>query len=403
MPVVELVGRDGDTTPLPATAGESLQDVLIRASVPPESVIPHSDGEPVSEFRQIEPGHRYELVLIEGYDLDSITHLYDDRVASPEVVHTKQRIRIDADGDVSGSRDDLDSTGLTDYVERVLLETLTHYDLVDTGDSVVLGLSGELDSSSLAVALEAIRPELPPLDLAAVTVNDVTSLDGSSSAVDHALELAEDLGVEHHVIGRDRVRDLYDLNLPVADAFSVLERQYPDHTWAIHDQLLTRLLEDFATTNGFDRVCLGTHANDMVASFLDASVSGLEMGSFPRHEAGRFTYIYPAVLLSKRELYLYYVLERGDFVEPVVANRWEHQPAEQSFLYYLADVVRSHWPGIEHWLVERGHGGDGRSEDEYVECVNCAKSERKRSSRSDSSEHCTLCSMLDAHGLIDGD
>jgi tRNA(Ile)-lysidine synthase TilS/MesJ len=407
-PRVLLVGHDDEPEPLDATTDESLSDVLSRNRIPAASIIATVDGEPVTDAVSLDPGTEYRVRLVEGYDLDSVRDLYD-RPDDPSsaAVHTHRHVSFASDGTVGIERTHLTLEELVTHVESVVRETLEEYDLL-ADDSVLVGLSGEVDSTALLIALQRIADERSDLTVAAATVDDPWRRDADPSvAVEYATELAAELGVELHTVSGTVAERVYGIDGSFADVFDRLSQtEYDEYAAAIGDHLITRLLEHVATREGFETIALGAHASDLVAGLLKSFASGFDVGAFPTRTFGELTYVYPAALLSKRELALYHYGTRGEFVEHALSAEWTMQSNEQTLYRYLADQLLTYWPGIEYWLLE---GNARRTHDEpdgeaFASCANCGKTKQAQSLTSTGPPvegSCRVCEILESLGYLD--
>lgn len=400
MPEITVTGSsDGEEVLLSAAEGEPVYDVLLRNNIPPPSVVVTADGDPIALDHEFSPGPSYEALVVEGYDLASIRSLYRFPGSAGGSIYTRRRLSIDDDGGTKMNYERFGGDGVEEHVERLICETIEQYGLVEAGDKVVVGLSGGIDSSALLAGLNAVRGDLPPFDLVAVTVENPWP-GSTDESVARAELLAEAAGVEHRVLGRREIRDVFGLTEPITDVIeSLYESEYGNHVVAITDQVLTRLLERYAEDNDADRVALGVHGTELVAGILNADIGGYEVGGAPERTFGELSLVYPLCLLSKQELALYYYVKAGTFQTADEPDVWNYHPDDWSLYYFLADIVQWYWPGVQYWLVEsRGRGSDEACESRR--CENCGKVQLPETSMSREQGLCAVCSLLARQGYL---
>lgn len=371
MPDVELVRRGSCVDRFGVEPGASLFGILLSRGIPPASALVLADGEPVSVFASVVEGASYTVRIPEGYDIQQHRRSFDQDPPA-DAVYTSRRLSFGEEGDIDQVVDHHDAAGLVAAVERTIHDTVTHYDLLSSGESVLVGLSGEGDSAAMLLALSALRSELD-IQLEAVTLAEPRGAE--PAAHEHATELAAELGVPHRTVGLETIQDLYRLERPVREVFSDIEASdYRTQQITVLESVHRRLFEHVAAETGAEHVCLGSHATEFVAGILNAFLTGTERrrGGIPEHRTGPVSYVYPVALLDKVQLSLYHYVRTGDFPPASAQNMWDAMPAEQSFIYHLADTLRSYWPGVEHWLIE-SHRSRSDDSPTFGRCDHCEK------------------------------
>ncbi|WP_435067753.1 hypothetical protein [Haloplanus sp. C73] len=391
--------RDGTTERLPARPGASVGSVLLSARIPPPSVVVIADGSPVSADHRIDPDRSYEARLLEGYDLDRIRSAFDP--VGDDAAHVDRRLTF---GETGGLDSSTTARSLDDHqaaVEARLLDTIRHFDLISEGESLVLGASGGLDSSALLRGLAAIRDDLPTFDLTAVTVADFIPVEDARSSADIA-EMVESLGFDHRFVESETIADTYGLTDTPTAAMRALEAT--DHAptlGSLAPNVNQRMLERVAEEVGADAILTGVHTTELLGGILNEWFTGatVRRQSIPEHSLGPYAYRYPLVFLSKRELFLYRYGKTGQTLRDRTENPWDWLADEQSFHYYLADMLQALWPGVEHWVVESHNARVAAVDHPPTDrCDNCGKV--KPAPDFDSTGRCPVCSAFDSVGLL---
>jgi len=140
---------------------------------------------------------------------------------------------------------------LNQGIRKKITKAIADYNLIETGDNILVGLSGGKDSTLLLVALSEIRKISPiKFDIAALTINiaegemDLTPLQ----------KICENLGVKHECV-----------SYPIIDIIKERNERSPCSLCA---KLRNGILMDFATKNGYNKVALGHHLDDVVETVL---------------------------------------------------------------------------------------------------------------------------------------
>lgn len=130
-------------------------------------------------------------------------------------------------------------------------EAIREYNLIEAGDRILVGLSGGKDSWALLEVLETLRKRAPiPFEVHGITV-DPGFPDFNP---DRIAEVCEAKGIAHHVLGA-----------PI----DALVRQRPEATPCIICSRLRRgVLYTFAKANGFTKIALGHHLDDLLETLL---------------------------------------------------------------------------------------------------------------------------------------
>jgi tRNA(Ile)-lysidine synthase TilS/MesJ len=397
----ELVFRDrsGATERLPTRIGEPVGAALLRARIPPASVIVTADGTPVSADHRVATDRSYKARLLEGYDLDGIRSVFAP--VSDDAAYVDRRLTFDEAGAIQSSATERTLADHEAAVEARLLDTIQHFDLVSEGETLVVGASGGLDSSALLRGMAAIWDDLPSADLTAVTVTDFIPVEDARSPADTA-EMVESLGFDHRFVDADAIARTYGLaDSPTETLRTLAATDHATSLGSLAPNINQRMLEQVADDVGADAILTGAHTTELLGGILNEWFTGatVRRQSIPAHSLGGLSYRYPLVFLSKRELYLYRYSKTGYTLRERTANPWDWLADEQSFHYYLADMLQTLWPGVEYWMVESHNERVAATESlQFGDCANCGKT--KPAPDFDSVGHCAVCSALDSVGLL---
>lgn len=179
-----LLDRRGGRHELDHRPDEPAAQALLRHGIPPTSVLVYRDDEEVvPDDAPLASATVHIARLIEGYDLMGIRLLYGPEVSgsgadSPVISGLLQRrLSMASTGALRIERHHLGADAVARYVEQTVVETMDRFSLLPSGSSVVLGLSGGVDSASLLMLLSAYRDQLvgDPPTIHAATFQDFDS------------------------------------------------------------------------------------------------------------------------------------------------------------------------------------------------------------------------------------
>lgn len=408
-----LLDRRGGLTEVTHTDGELLAQALMRRGIPPTSVVAFRNHNEtiVPDDAPLYADDLYTARLIEGYDIQGVLRLFDHELAptadvagapAPSHVLLDRRLRLDVTGAVEMKRHGLDGLGVVAKVESTVRDLIARHELAPAGSTVVVGLSGGVDSGSLLMMLarwcDEMGPDAAPR-LVAATFQDFDSR--YPGAFDSAARLAANLGVEHHVLAPDSAEQAFHLNRPIADILAELMATDDAHTAMYVDHHTTRrVLEVFSDDYPEARIALGLHATDLVAGLLNAATTAHEVGSIPRRRVGPYEYVMPLCVVPKRELHIFHSTITGQVPVQTTPNQWEFNPTDRNFYYFLADHLQWQWPGIQHWLFATLR--ELATESEFNTCGNCGSAVRRLARADPFDGVCDVCRVLDKYGWLTG-
>jgi len=142
---------------------------------------------------------------------------------------------------------------VTKRIRRQVGQAIVDYGMIADGDRVMVCVSGGKDSYVMLDMLISLQKKAPiNFDLMAVNLDQK-----QPGFPEHVLpQYLESLGVDYHVIERD--------------TFSVVRRVIPEGktTCGLCSRLRRGNLYRFAEENGFNRIALGHHQDDIVETFF---------------------------------------------------------------------------------------------------------------------------------------
>lgn len=371
---------------LDAAPGETLFNNLLAEQIPPTSVIVIQNDQPVSVFDSVSKSANYDVHILEGYDINSCRKLQRIRTSDNQV-YTDRRL-IFNNSTIEQDIQHLSEDEYSDYIENKAQDIITHYGLISNGDSVLVALSGESDSSAMLRVLAQLQDDLG-FDIQTVTLREPRGVETDS--FQHAKSLSSELNIPHRIVDKKEIEQIFNMSISVQEAFERIgSSKYQNDTITILETVHWKIFEHIADSNNHNSISLGAHLNEFVAGFLNAVTAGTHnnLGGTPKRQIGPFRYIYPVALLNKPELATYNILKEDKFPPTSQQNSWNVMPSEQSYLYYLSDMMRTYWPGIGHWIIENSLStGTPYTEDDFIQCSKCEKYILKRSEE----EMCIAC------------
>lgn len=404
-----LLDRRGGRHELDHRPDELVSQALLRHGIPPTSVLVYRDDEQiVPDNAPLATSTVHIARLIEGYDLVGIRDLYKTDLTCSEPFPDgfdvsgllKRRLSIAATGALTIERHHLDPDAAARHVEETVEETTDRFGLLRPGSSVVLGLSGGVDSGSLLMLLSGYRDRLvqDPPTIHAATFRDFDSR--YSDTFDAAARLADRFGVKHHVLEPDTAERAFHLTRPIAQILMALMETDDAHlTMYVDHHTTRRVLEVFADERGTRDIALGLHTTDLLAGMINSWGTGHDVGAIPERSVGPYRYVLPLAFVPKRELHLYFSSRTGHLPTQTTPNQWEFNPTDRNYMYYLADHLQWLWPGIQHFMFS-AHAAVARPEPVFDICENCGGAARQIDLAPGWAGLCDVCRLLDRHGWI---
>lgn len=398
---MKFFDRLGNCTPLSYHEGETAGECLVRHKIPPSSVLVTSDETIISDSVKLNTKLDYECRLIEGYDIQSILMALKS-AKTPEGLGAFDvgYLLAHPDGAIEGESAALSIDELEEHVITTVVDTILQYKLISSGDRILVGLSGGVDSSSLLLLLNSARSRLPDFDLVAVTYEDFDSRESPTFV--HAHALAKKLNVEHHVAPATMVEEAFKLNTKLDNIFpELMKTESASKTMYIDHHTTRRGLELFAEANEINKIALGLHTTDLMAGLLNAFATGYSVGSLPLRKVGDVEYIYPLSFVSKRQLHLFHYQVTGTLARHTNPNEWEQNPLDRNLYYYIADMLQEYWPGCEVPILNSHNWRLRRQSPLQTEvCSNCGSTLIIQPFMPAGEDECEACQVLRKHGYI---
>lgn len=313
-----LVDRRGGLHKLAHGIDETVAQALLRHGIPPTSVLVYRDdtNAVIPDDAVLAPAGLFTARLIEGYDIAGIRQLYTQKppesTAAQDAPLLKRRLAVAPTGALHMEHHHLDYESAARHVEDTVHDTIERFSLLGPGSSVVLGLSGGVDSGSLLILLAQYRDQCQdsPPAIHAATFRDFDSR--YSETFEAAVRLADRFGVDHQVLEAESAQHVFHLDRPIAQILMLLMETNDAHlTMYVDHHTTRRVLEVFADERGTHNVALGLHTTDLLAGLVNSWSTGHEVGPIPARPVGDYRYIFPLAFIPKRELYLYYTARTG--------------------------------------------------------------------------------------------
>lgn len=275
-------------------------------------------------------------------------------------------------------------------INKQVKRTIRKGDLVESGDTIAVGLSGGKDSAVMLDQLVEIFGERPDIEIVAIAVHEGID-EYRDESIDAAREMCEDLGVRLEV---GRYSDYYDLKMD--DVAGAGELGNCTYCGIMRRDLLNKLCREVDA----DKLAIGHNLDDEAQAIMMNHLKGdmkrlARMGS--RTDAVSHEKFVPRIkpLLDsmEKEIALYSRIH-----DLGVIDRCPHvqegslRPMVKSFL----NKLESQMPGTKHSIVSQGE----KISDLVDENIDFDKEENKlreckRCGEPCSSEICRKCRLLD--------
>lgn len=384
---------------LKVNSGETLEEVLLRNHIPPCSVITLSNGHPICENHVINENKNYVSKLIEGYDISNII----DTVFPLDVInadYVKKRITMNIDGSLEAEIIPYTYNEVIGLVDESIGFAVANYKMINHGDKVLIGLSGGVDSSSLLLSLNSLSKKMG-FEIIAATFEDFDSVNSPTFA--NAKALCEKLGIEHKLINAEIVTETFNLTKSIREILpQMMGTKYSHFAMYADHHTTRRALEVFADEVNANKIVLGLHTTDLVAGLLNSFTTGYSVADIFKRKIGSYEYIYPLAFVPKKELHLYYYAKTGKYAEHSFPNKWEIDPKDRNYYYYLADVIQSTFAGIENYLFEANSWRNRRQKPlMYTKCSNCGSHILQQGFAPVNEDNCDVCRVFKELGYIE--
>jgi tRNA 2-thiocytidine biosynthesis protein TtcA len=206
---------------------------------------------------------------------------------------------------------------LAKRLRRQVGQAIGDYRMIEHGDKVMVGLSGGKDSWTLLDILLQLR-EKAPVDFEVVAVN----LDQKQPGFpEHVIpDYCRSIGVPFHILEQD--------------TYSVVKRVVPeDKTMCgLCSRLRRGALYRYARENGFTRIALGHHQDDIVATFFLNLFHGGKLKAMPpklKSDDGTNILIRPLAYCRERDIAAYAGMKAFPIIPCTLCGSQEHLQRKQ--------------------------------------------------------------------------
>ena len=188
---------------------------------------------------------------------------------------------------------------------RRMRAAMEHYDMVQPGDRVAVGVSGGKDSLALLKGLAELRRFYPvPFEVVALTADP--GFFGKEADYSAVQALCDELGVEYII----RRTELYHV---------IFETRKESNPCSLCARMRRGILHDMTKAAGCDKLALGHHMDDAAETFMMNLLSGGTIGSFR-----------PVTYLSRKDLTMIRPMIFATEKEVAAAARRENLPVVKS-------------------------------------------------------------------------
>ncbi len=272
-------------------------------------------------------------------------------------------------------------------INRKIKRTVREGNLVESGDTIAVGLSGGKDSAVLLEQLVEIFGERPDIEIIGVSVHEGID-EYRDESIGAARELCGRLGVELEV---GRYDDYYDLKMD--DVAGAGERGNCTYCGIMRRDLLNRLAREVDA----DKIAIGHNLDDeaqaVMMNYIKGDTKRLARTGSRTDQVSHEKFvprIKPLIDCMEKEIALYSrlhdlgVIDRCPHVQETTLR-----PMVKSFL----NKLESQMPGTKHSIVSQGRRLSSLVEEEYnfeddelEECERCGEP--------CSSKVCRKCELL---------
>jgi tRNA 2-thiocytidine biosynthesis protein TtcA len=211
----------------------------------------------------------------------------------------------------------LEQNKLAKRLRRQVGQAIEHYGMIEDGDRVMVGLSGGKDSWTLLDLLLQLRAAAPvSFELVAVNLDQK-----QPGFPEHVIpEQCRAMGVPFHVLEQD--------------TYSVVKRVVPENKTmcGLCSRLRRGALYRYARENGFTRIALGHHQDDIIATFFLNLFHGGKLKAMPPKllsDDGANVLIRPLAYCRESDIAAYAEHKRFPIIPCTLCGSQEHLQRKQ--------------------------------------------------------------------------
>ncbi len=235
----------------------------------------------------------------------------------------------------AATRDRLERNKLVKRLRRQMGQAIMDYQMIRDGDRVMVCLSGGKDSYTMLDVLLMLR-DAAPVNFEVIAVN----LDQKQPGFpEHVLpEYLEARGVPFHIIEQD--------------TYSVVKRVVPEGKTmcGLCSRLRRGALYSWAEANGYNKIALGHHRDDIVATFFLNLFFNAKLAAMPpklRSDNGKHIVIRPLAYVREADIVEYARIARYPII-PCTLCGSQDQLQRVQVRKLMADWEKTHPGRIEH-------------------------------------------------------
>lgn len=214
-------------------------------------------------------------------------------------------------------------------------QACVHYDMIENGDKIAVGLSGGKDSTALLITLAAMRRFYPQkYELIAITVDmGFEGMDFSPIAA-----ICKNIDVEYITVKSQIAKIIFDI-------------RKESNPCALCAKMRRGILHDTAKANGCNKIALGHHHDDVVDTFMLNLIHEGRLGTFsPVTYLSRkdITMIRPLIYAKEKDIK--YFISHNDI--PVVGTTCpEDKHTEREEVKKLIADLDKKYNGFSHRIM----------------------------------------------------
>lgn len=345
--------------------GQTLSNFLIENQIPCDAVIAYEDDVPIDDQNYLlKSGPTIRVRMVRAYQLPEFGRMLGLWQGHSKIdeshedsIYTKKILWFDGSGVCKLKTQSFNQEQFIQWMEETFVTAILDKELIKENDEIVLALSGGRDSIALLYLLYHCKDKLPPHTLYACTVQSLAH-DADMEVAKEVADLAQ--VVEWDILNDQDLENIFKLKVPYREAvrkvFDELGRPY---TMYVTHHLMRTGVESYMRRKKLNKLCMGLHAEDIMAGVLRGSLLGWQFGESAWEKTwGPYSQIFPLWPITKKELTLYleYIAPPKHSAQgpPIFIDTGDHN---RDLHYFLADHLQTLWPGFPlhlfHGIAQR--------------------------------------------------